>query len=350
MTRTVVAGQPPDAGPDVALEDPGYEVHTHPDVYFRPEYGRADSCLSGGQWLGLERCDGHFQVPLHLRPISGTLLDGVSPYGYSGVYASPELDADEICEAWRSVALELRERGVVSIFLRHSPLVPQAAPPLPHVTVVSDHPTVGMAVSSPDQAWAEMSGSSRNKVRKARNLGFHVEISPARREDLRAGSHFRQLYEETMRRRHASAFYFFPDEYYERLATGLGSAVLLARGFDADGSVRSAALFLHHGDLVHYHLAGSDPAAARAGLNNLLIWTVAEHAAALGVSRLHLGGGRKPGDDLEAFKASFSRHRYSFQATGVVIDPRAYTELVRRRRVKEADTGFFPAYRAGADE
>jgi serine/alanine adding enzyme len=321
----------------------------YPDVYFRPEYGLSDSSVSGAEWVGIERFDGLFQMPLLLRPVTAELLDATSPYGYSGVYASPTLSPDDVQRAWRSVRRELRERNVVSVFLRQSPLVPQAAIPFPHVPVVTGHPTVGMDVRDPAAAWDEMAGRSRNKVRRARKLGYRVEIAPAQLGDLMVGGDFRRLYEETMRRRQAGDAYFFPDQYYTRLLTGLGPQLLLARGLDAEDSVQSVALFMHHGDYTHYHLSGSSAAAGSSGLNNLLIWTMAEHSADLGASVLHLGGGMKAGDALEGFKSSFGPHRYSYSATGVVINPTAYETLVREQRGDAADVGYFPAYRAGAE-
>lgn len=348
MSRATVSVEPPVV--EAAPVPPATAARSggHPDVYFSPAYGHADSSASGGQWLGIERYDGHFQMPLLVRPVTGDLCDATSPYGYSGVYASPDLTPDDVRRAWESVKTELRDQRIVSLFLRHSPLVPQAVLPFPHVPVVTGHPTVGMAVRDPATAWAEMNGTCRNTVRKAQKLGCRVELAPAERADLMAGGDFRRLYEETMRRRSASDFYFFPDEYYTRLLSALGPRLLMARGLDAEGAVQSASLFMVHGDFVHYHLSGSGSAAARSGLNNLVLWTVAERSADLGAAVLHLGGGVTRGDGLESFKASFGPHRYTYRTTGVVIDHAAYAALARERRGGAQDDGFFPAYRGGA--
>src|SRR5664279_435531 len=94
-----------------------------PDVYFRKGYGRAASITDRGEWVLLEAFDGNWQVPLILRTLTDGAKDAMSPYGYSGVYASPALSAMQIQEAWSATVKVLRELGVISVLLRHSPLV-----------------------------------------------------------------------------------------------------------------------------------------------------------------------------------------------------------------------------------
>jgi hypothetical protein len=48
-------------------------------------------------------------------------VDAASPYEYSGVYAHPDLTEADVQGASASALQELRERDVVSVFLRHSP-------------------------------------------------------------------------------------------------------------------------------------------------------------------------------------------------------------------------------------
>jgi hypothetical protein len=320
----------------------GDPATTWPDVYFTPGYGAAACTEPGSWWLGLRRCGGLFQLPLVVRPLPGGRVDAASPYGYSGAWAHPDLPAADVLAAWNSVREELLDRRVVSVFLRHSPLVPQAALPFAHQPVVVDHPTVAVDLADVDRAWTALRGTCRTAVRRARAHGGRVRIRPARAADLAAGSPFRRLYEATMDRHRADRSYYFPDDHYARLLAGLGDGLLLATGHDAHGAVQTAALLLHHGSFLHYHLSGSTAAGARAGLGNLLLWRAIEHGAALGATTLHLGGGTGPADDLLRFKASFGPTRLLYRATGWVVDPTAYAELTARTPGRE---GFFPAYR-----
>ena len=317
----------------------------YPDVYFTPGYGQAECRSATENWLGITRYDGLFRLPLVVRPIRDGLWDAASPYGYSGAYADPSLSADDLARAWSHVYEVLRERRIVSAFLRHSPLVPQAPLPTPHITVVRGHPTVAVDVGHLETAWSGLQGRCRTAIRKARNHGVTVDVGPADLEELLPGSDFRALYEATMQRRAAAGFYFCGDDYYAQLHRALGEDLLLARARNADGAVLSAALFLRHGALLHYHLSGSGPEAGRVGATNLLLWSAAEHGSPAGVQLLHLGGGTGWEDPLYRFKASFGPRRLDYRATGLVIDPAAYDQLTEDAP-DGATTTFFPAYRA----
>ncbi len=317
----------------------------YPDVYFTPGYGQAECRPATESWLGVTCYDGLFHLPLVVRPITDVHWDAASPYGYSGAYAHPSLSAADLARAWSHVYEVLRERRVVSAFLRHSPLVPQAPLPTPSIAVVRDHPTVAVDVGDLEAAWSGLQGRCRTAIRKARNHGVTVDIGPATPEELLPGSAFRALYEATMQRRAAAGFYYFSDDYYAQLHRALGEDLLLARARDADGTAISAALFLRHGALLHYHLSGSGPEAGRLGATNLLIWSAAEHGSLAGVQLLHLGGGTGRDDPLYRFKASFGSRRLAYQATGLVIDPAVYDQLTEDA-LDGTTTTFFPAYRA----
>ena len=263
-----------------------------PDVYFLPGYGRAASVTDGGEWVLLEAFDGAWQVPLILRTLVDGTKDAISPYGYSGVYASPSLSSVQIQEAWSATVNCLRELGVISVLLRHSPLVPQA-PQLPgQRSIVSGHPTIVLEPADSDSAWSGMEANCRNKARKALKNGYTGEVRQAD-QDLAPGGDFRRLYEKTMQRRDAAPLYFFSDNYYRELLDGLGSNLLIAEVRDRAGVVASSTLLMRHGQRLHYHLAGSNVDDARMGSNNLMLWTATQFAIEQGLRQFHLGEGAR---------------------------------------------------------
>lgn len=325
-----------------------------PDVYFTPGYGRAASVADGGEWVLLEAFDGAWQVPLIVRTLLDGAKDAISPYGYSGVYASPLLSAEQIRQAWAATVSRLRELGVISVLLRHSPLVHQA-PDLPGLAwIVSGHPTIVLEPVDTDSAWSGLDKHCRNKVRKALKNGYAGEVRPAEAQDLAPGSDFRRLYDQTMTRLDATALYAFSDDYYTRLFDGLGPTLFFAQVRDQMGFVVSSNLLIRHGDRLHSHLSGSKPQDARMGSNNLMKWTAAEFAIDHGLRQFHLGGGLDARDSLFKFKASFGGRELEYAVSGLIIDQEAYQAQVERR-AKECDTSaaallganFFPAYRAG---
>lgn len=340
-------------------------IHTHfghqltdgfpsPDVYFLPGYGRAASVSDPGEWVLLEAFDGAWQVPLILRTLFDGTRDGISPYGYSGVYASSSLTSVQIKEAWSATVKRLRQLGVISVLLRHSPLVPQA----PHLhgqrSIISAHPTRAQELIDNESVWDGMEGRCRTAIRKAQKNGYYAEVRQAAKQDLAPAGDFRRLYEGTMRRRDAASLYFFGDTYYNELLDGLGSNLVVADVRDRVGDVVSSTLLMRHGRRLHYHLSGSNVDAGRMGSNNLMLWAAAQFGIAQGLRQFHLGGGVGPRDDLYKFKRSFGGYELEYGVSGLIIDHDLYRNHVQNR-AKECDvttetlmaSNYFPAYRGG---
>lgn len=325
-----------------------------PDVYFSPGYGAACQIDSGGTWLGLGDEEGEWQLPILISPVPNHdgIWDGSSPYGYAGVATTSGLSEDRQRKLWSQATDALRDSGVVALFLRHSPLVPTMSPHLmgSHVEVVSDHPTIVVDISSPDTMWEALAGRTRTAVRKALKSGLTAHVRPMDVHDCDGGSPFRRLYSSTMERVGANARYHFPDDYFVTLRDRLRGNLYVAEVTDEDGDTGAAALLMRHGNIVHYHLSGSNPTKARLGANNLMIWAAMTWAAEYGLDRFHLGGGVSLNDPLLRFKQSFGGRELSFSATGHIIIPDRYDQLVRRtRQDPERPPNFFPAYRWSAN-
>jgi hypothetical protein len=336
---------------------PGHEpleVLPSPDVYFNQGYGRAASITVHGDWVLLEAFDGAWQVPLVLRMMADGGQDAISPYGYSGVYASSSLSSSQIQEAWSATVSCLRDLGVISVLLRHSPLVPQASDLPGMISIVRGHPTIVLEPADRDSAWNDMSGTCRTRIRKALKNGYTSGVRQASSQDLAPGSDFRRLYEQTMTRVGATPLYFFSDSYYGQLLKGLGSKLLLAEVRDRAGVPVSSALLLRHEHLLHYHLSGSNVDDARMGTNNLMLWTATQFTVEQGLRQFHLGGGLGQRDGLFHFKATFGGRELGYDVSGLIIDHQRYQAQTHARARKckiTSDTlldfPYFPAYRGG---
>jgi hypothetical protein len=327
-----------------------------PDVYFLPGYGRAASLADVGEWVLLEGYDGAWQVPLILRTLLDGTYDAVSPYGYSGVYASPSLSPIQTQAAWAATITRLRELGVISVTLRRSPLVPQATQ-LPGLrAIVSGHPTIVLEPADSDSAWAGLVSTCRTRIRKAIKNGYTADVREATSQDLAPLADFRRLYEGTMSRLDAAPEYFFNDEYYKELLEGLGDKLLIAEVRDGEGLPVSSALLMRHAHLLHYHLSGSTPEDARMGTNNLMLWTATQYAAEQRLRQFHLGGGLDQRDSLFRFKHTFGGRELEYGVSGLIIDHEAY-QARTESRAKECDvtadtllaSNYFPAYRGGTE-
>jgi hypothetical protein len=320
-----------------------------PDVYFTSGYGKAEEVAANASWILLEDHRGLWQMPLMIRRMD-SLTDAISPYGYSGVYAE-RLSARDLERTWASACSVLRDMHVTSIFLRRSPLVPQAPMPEGAVLVISGHATRALKVTSPDAMWADMESSCRNKVRKASKSGAVASMRRATEDDLADDSAFRSLYESTMNRRNAKDAYFFTADYYRQLLAGLGDALWVGEVQSAEGEVTASALFMRHASLLHYHLSGALPHAT--GAINLLIWTALQRAHEEGLELVHLGGGVEDGDSLYGFKKSFGGYALSYSAYGLILEQAEYDSAVERTARQLGTTSeqlrqtkMFPSYRA----
>jgi hypothetical protein len=340
----------------VHLRDDLPERFPSPDVYFLPGYGQAARVTDGGEWVLLEAFDGDWQVPLIVRTLTDGTKDAISPYGYSGVYASSSLSSAQNLAAWSETVGCLRDLGVISVLLRHSPLVPQASGLSGLRPIISGHPTIVLEPTDHASAWTALNKHCRNRIRKALKNGYTGAVRRAEMSDLEQGGGFRLLYEETMQRLDAAPPYFFSDSYYAELVDGLGPDLLIAEVRDPAGLVASSLLLMRHEQRLHSHLQGSNPVDTPMGTNNLLYWTASEFALDHGISQFHLGGGVSPRDSLFKFKETFRGRELQYSVSGLIIDDEMYQCHVARR-AKECDTtpdellasDYFPAYRGGKE-
>jgi lipid II:glycine glycyltransferase (peptidoglycan interpeptide bridge formation enzyme) len=324
---------------------------TSPDVFFTPGYGRALTFSEGGEWVLLEAFDGAWQAPLILRTLADGTKDAISPH-FSGIYAAPSLSAEQLDAAWSATVSRLRELGVISLLLRHSPHVPQA-PRLPgQQSIVSGHPTIALEPADSDSAWTGLVSTCRTRIRKALKNGYTADVRAASSQDLAPGSDFRRLYELTMHRLDAAPVYFFGDDYYRTLLEGLGENLLIAEVRNAGGVPVSDALLMRHGPVLHYHLTGSSPDDARLGTNNLMVWAATKFAADQGIEQFHLGGGSSQRDSVFKFKSTFGGREFAYDISGLIIDQGLYQRQVENRARDRHTTShellaanFFPAYR-----
>ncbi|MFL5977958.1 MAG: GNAT family N-acetyltransferase [Gaiellaceae bacterium] len=287
------------------------------DAYYRRPYVESAALLDRGRPFLLEH-DGVFFAGIEREAPS----DVVTPYGYGGP-TGPGF--------WAAYEDWARAGGVVSTFVRFHPLLAnQQGAPI-HVDQLA--PTVAWRVEPERDLLAGLHFKHRNKVRKAENAGATVTQA-----DGLGG--FVELYEDTMRRIDADAFYLFEPAYWERL----GELPLVRFDAAIDGEVVASALCMASPPWLHYHLSGTTDAGRSTGSSTLVLLEAARWAQANGYERFHLGGGLGgKADSLHHFKARFDPEGLVEAAVGKAIhDEAAYRELSGGEAGYD---GFFPAYR-----
>jgi serine/alanine adding enzyme len=301
------------------------------DAYYRRAYVESACVLEPGEPLLLEHEGTVFAAILRevgtvrRRGTVPSHFDLATPYGYGGPAGGDTAAFWPAYEAWAG------ERGVVTTFVRFHPLYAnQRGAPI-HVEALT--PTIGWRLGG--DLLAGMHGKHRNGLRKAQATGLEVVAETG------LGG-FLQVYEETMRRARAAAFYLFPPAYWqalERLGGGLARFDALAQG-----DLVASALCLASPPWLHYHLGATSEAGRKLGATTLVLYQAAMWAREQGYQRFHLGGGvggRR--DSLHEFKRRFDPEGECEVAIGKVVhDAAAYRALGG----DPADlSGFFPAYR-----
>lgn len=329
------------------------------DVYYLPEYHELYS-FRDGRCLAYVATGGGETLfyPFVLRPIerigsirvSPQLNDLESAYGYSGPIATTE-SQDFLAEAWGGFEAWCPANRVVAEFIRFHPLLRTERFAARQTEIRFNRETVTVRLDGDEeQLWRSYSPAHRNKIRKAMKLGLICEEADLA-EDL---DDFVRVYEATMRRRDASAFYHFPSSYYHMMRRTLETSSKLFM-VKHDGRTVAGGILLLAGDTAHYHLSGSRADAQRLAPNNLLLHEVAVWAQRQGFKRLHLGGGRSsaPDDPLFVFKKGISRQTTPHYLGRRVHDQAEYDnlcELWMREYGGSTSPSYFPPYRAPPDE
>ncbi len=254
------------------------------------------------------------------------LSDIETVYGYSGPL-STTLDPSFLARAWAAFGSWCLDQRIVAEFIRFNPLIGNdACVQHSSCNVVHDHNVVLVPLNgSESELWKEYPSVHRNMVRKAIRIGLAAEGPCIAPDECEA---FEFLYRQTMQRRDAGSYYFFSPAYFEFLYDRLGAWVKLFV-VRRESTIVAAALFLVHGDRMHYHLSGSNAAFAASAPTNLLLHSAATWGLQHGCRWLALGGGRSsdPDDSLFRFKSSISRVTAPFCFGTRIHDQVAYDRL-----------------------
>lgn len=322
------------------------------DFHHLPGYAALEARRLGGVGTALviETPDGAALLPLILRPLPSTLgiegIDARSPEAYPApVFTNP--DPAFMTAAIDGFIAAMRERGVVSAFIRLHPLLEAPLEACAaHGKVVEHGPTVWIDLEADEATQlADYRALHRRWIRRALRDGLSVRFDDAF-ADLDA---FFSVYAETMVRRHA-AWDDLGREYLEQLGAVLGSRGFLAL-VEHEGQVVAGGLFTRSCGIVEYHYGGTASAWQKASPSRLMHDAVRHRCTALGDWRMHLGGGVGTRQDaLFEFKAGFSRHRSAFRSWRVILDAAVEADLVARWGALGGDAelagGFFPRYRS----
>lgn len=269
-----------------------------------------------------------------------TRFDLATPYGYGGWLLEGEGDRAPLFAAYESWC---RKHRVVSEFVRFHPVLQNAAAVSEAYEVVPLGGAVTMDLSSPDIIWSNLITTNRNKIRKARKNGLRVYHGrfPEIYET------FREIYNATMDKDEAEAYFYFGPEFYESVFNDLPYSSQIFYVQTEDGTIAAASIMLVANRRMNYHLSGSRRELQHLAPTNLLLYEAALWGFEHGCKTLHLGEGLGSAEDtLFQFKKSFYRGDVRPRDIGKKIFlPEIYQELTALR-TDLTESSFFPRYRA----
>ena len=273
--------------------------------------------------------------------------DSVTPYGYGGVLFDGPTSDDHLQAFWKAYVTKMKEEGIVDNFVRYHPVLANAIPMKRISTVIDLGKTVALDLTSEEVIWSNITSKNRNMISKAEKHGIEIRHG----KDLSLFDDFMRIYNATMEKDHAEAYYFFGDAFYESIHHDLHDHYEMFYAV-LNGEIIAMSIMLYVNGQMHYHLSGSMIEYRHLAPTNLLLYKAALWGCEQGYKTLHLGGGVGSGEDnLYKFKAAFNRHSDNqFSIGKEIFDQQKYDELVALRASKKTyfdqESKFFPLYRA----
>lgn len=325
------------------------------DIYYNTYYGKLYESTEHGtlETFQIDSENGKIEHIFIKRAIEMDMekqyYDIVTPYGYGGPIITECVDREKLlAEFERRFTEYCTSNDIVSEFIRFHPIFENALDFQKIYDVVYSRHTVGTNLKDyDDPVQAEFSKSIRREIRNAEKNGVTVKTILAPK-DLSA---FKKLYEETMDRNGAEAYYYFPDSYYEYIIQYLGESVLEIQLY-FEGEIIASEIYFIDGDLMHAHLLGSSQKMLDLNAGALLEATAARWGREHGYSYIHHGGGRTSAEDdsLYTYKKKYGKNtEFDFYVGKKKWNEEKYDELVSKREAelnRKIESDFFPKYRA----
>lgn len=252
-----------------------------------------------------------------------------SPYGYGGIYCSSQ-NEDFIKEALKALQIEALKQNIIAFFIRfhlfdenlkiYSKLLPFFTKSRETIIVNTEKDINNIRMN--------YSPRIRSYVKKARE---ELQINFATKKDCKD---FFSLYGKTMQRNQADKFYYFSEDYFQKLFDFNESVILKA---SLNNEILAYASFFLCGDFSYYHLSAN---ILKSNANAALLDFFFEYASNNNSKFCFLGGGVQDNDTLYKFKEKFSILRASYYLGGMIFDKKNF-DLLNKNLINK----YFLKYR-----
>ncbi len=316
------------------------------DLYHLPGYVSLDASLIGGEAMAwyYERDGMKCLMPLIRRAVPEMykrdgLYDVVSPYGYPGILFNRELEVVEAAKVIDAYRKEAMDEGLVSGFVRLNPFKNEWDIGVLGCEAVSIGCTV--AVNLEDFEKGSFRENHRRDLRQLHEGGYSATVN-----EWNYLPEFIEAYYETMCRRQAMPYYFFPEWYFSKLREMADEHLIFVSVMSPEGKYVSGGLYTHFHGIMQFHLGGTCYDRLGLSASKMVMEKAIEIGRQLNAKWLNLGGGvgADSSDGLYKFKQGFASHKLPFTCLQFIHNYDYYRALCSKleNRVEEV---FFPGYR-----
>lgn len=318
------------------------------DFYYSYEYGLLMAKEENGTILSayFEDEDGKVFYPFIKRKVQGGngLYDIVTPYGYGG----PLVEGNRkqiIKKFYKNFSEYCVENQIITETIRFHPLYKNHTLLKDVLDVQYIRQTTAVDLTLPIESIREnYSTMTKRNVKKARKNDVTCFTANRNIQNIRI---FREMYQETMDRNHASKYYYFTEDYFieQMKDTNLGSPYLLFAQYENE--IIAGVIVFVGKEYAHYHLGASKSEFFSVRANNLLFDYMIEFCQSKDLKLLHLGGGYRENDGLFKYKSSFTNsNNYDYYLGKKIYDEETYDSIVSSLENSHTiDCDYFPAYR-----
>ncbi|WP_350019930.1 peptidoglycan bridge formation glycyltransferase FemA/FemB family protein [Priestia flexa] len=323
------------------------------DVYFDDNYGKLYEKVENGK-VDIFNFNCEFgsvknqfikrEIPIKIN--NAIYYDIVTPYGYGGPVITKFVEGKKselLIEYTKAFSHYCKENNIVSEFIRFHPIIKNAKDFTSVYDVECIRKTLGTNLKDfEDPFQLEFSKSCRKNVRKALNKGvsFNIVEKPSNIKE------FKEIYYSTMDRNNATDYYYFDDEYFDKVLDLFTDNVILVSAI-YDGKTIAQGFYFIFNKTIHIHLSGTLSEYLYLSPAYVLRYAVTLWGKEKGYELIHHGGGRTNSeeDSLYKFKKSFSKNtNFNFCIGKKVWNKEVFGKLCKNVGVDE-NSEVFPAYR-----
>lgn len=269
--------------------------------------------------------------------------DIVSPYGYGGIFISDSAQKDPIFlrQFEEKFSDYCAKQNIIAEFVRFHPFQKNHLLFKDYYLLKKANDNIYIDLSeSEDIILMNMEKRHRYSIRKAEKSGAVVKFD----DDFQYLNQFKKLYKETNDRNQASRFYYFSDEFFDRLIKDFTQNIKLVIA-ELNGEVVAASLFIFGEKEVYYFLSGANKTGLNSCANYLILRQIISDAKHSGKSIFNLGGTLSNNTNLFLFKSGFSKTMAPFYVGTKIYNNIVYDKLIDLFKVGGEKTDYFPLYR-----